>query len=68
MEDIILKELWKAQDEKLEKSLQLIFFLLNSMQKDKAKSKLDKLARFKAFAVVFRGNMVCIFSIADVWQ
>jgi len=60
MEDIILKQLWKAQDEKLEKSLQLNLFLLNSMQKDKAKSKLDKLARFKFFAVVL-GVIWCAF-------
>ncbi|MGC4099898.1 hypothetical protein [Ferruginibacter sp.] len=52
MENISLTELWKAQNAKLERSLQLNLFLLNSLQKDKAKSKLDKLARFKSFAVV----------------
>jgi len=60
MEDNILKELWKAQDEKLERSLQLNLFLLNSLQKDKARSKLDKLARFKTFAVIL-GLVWCAF-------
>jgi hypothetical protein len=60
MEDTILKDLWKAQDEKLERSLKLNLFLLNSMQKDKARSKLDKLARFKIFAVIL-GLVWCAF-------
>ena len=60
MEDTILKDLWKAQDEKLERSLQLNLFLLNSLQKDKARLKLDKLARFKTFAVIL-GLVWCAF-------
>jgi hypothetical protein len=51
MEDISFKELWKAQDEKLEKSMRLNLFLLESMQKQKAESKLSSLARFKGWAV-----------------
>jgi len=60
MEDITLKELWKAQDIKLEKSLQLNLHLLNTLQKDKAKSKLNKLANFKLFAVAL-GIIWCAF-------
>jgi hypothetical protein len=60
MEDAILKDLWKAQDEKLERSLQINLFLLNSLQKDKARSKLDQLARFKTFAVIL-GLVWCAF-------
>ena len=52
MEDITLKNLWKAQDEKLEKTLKLNLYLLESLQKQKAESKLNSLARFKGWAVV----------------
>ena len=58
MEDEILKELWKAQDEKLEHSLKLNLFLIDTLQKDKARSKLDRLARFK-MAAVFLGAVWC---------
>ncbi len=51
MEDITLKNLWKAQDEKLEKTLKLNLYLLESLQKQKAESKLNRLARFKGWAV-----------------
>src|SRR5882757_5918341 len=60
MEDTILKALWKVQDEKLERSLKLNLFLLDSMQKDKAKSKLNKLAAFKTIAVIL-GLVWCAF-------
>lgn len=52
MEDITLLELWKTQDQKLEKSLQLNMYLIGTLQKDRAKNKLDKLARFKQVALV----------------
>ena len=51
MEDITLKQLWKAQDEKLEKTMKLNLYLLESLQKQKAESKLNSLARFKGWAV-----------------
>ena len=60
MEDTLIKELWKAQDEKLEKSLKLNLLLLSTLQKDKARSKLDKLVRFKS-VVVFLGIVWCAF-------
>jgi hypothetical protein len=66
MEDSLLKELWKAQDEKLEKSLQLNVHLLNTLQKDKAKSKLEKLATFKLIAVFF-GIVWCAFLGVLIW-
>jgi len=52
VEDITLKDLWKAQDEKLDRSMKLNLYLLESMQKQKAESKLNSLARFKGWAVV----------------
>jgi hypothetical protein len=52
MEDITLKNLWKAQDEKLDRAMKLNFFILDSMQKQKAASKLNGLARLKLVAVI----------------
>ena len=52
MEDITLKNLWKAQDEKLDKTMRLNLFLLESLQKQKAETKLNSLARFKGWTVV----------------
>ena len=52
MEDITLKNLWKAQDEKLDRTMKLNLFILESMQKQKAASKLNGLARLKLFAVI----------------
>jgi len=52
MEDIELKSLWKAQDEKLNKTLKLNQFLLESLQKQKAESKLNRLARYKTGVTV----------------
>jgi len=52
MEDITLKNLWKAQDEKLDRAMKLNLFMLESMQKQKAQSKLNGLARLKLVAVI----------------
>jgi hypothetical protein len=52
MEDITLKNLWKAQDEKLDRTMKLNLFILESMQKQKAASKLNSLARLKLTAVI----------------
>jgi hypothetical protein len=52
MEDITLKTLWKSQDEKLDRTMKLNLFMLESMQKQKAASKLNGLARLKLFAVI----------------
>jgi len=52
MEDMTLKNLWKAQDEKLDRTMKLNLFMLESMQKQKAASKLNSLARLKLFAVI----------------
>jgi hypothetical protein len=52
MEDITLKTLWKAQDEKLDRTMKLNFFIMESMQKQKAQSKLNGLARLKLVAVI----------------
>lgn len=52
MEDITMKVLWKAQEEKLERSMKLNLFLLESVQKQKAQSKLNGLARLKTAAVI----------------
>jgi hypothetical protein len=60
MEDTTLKDLWKAQDQKLEKTMKLNLYLLESLQKQKAASKLNSLARFKARAV-FLGIVWVLF-------
>jgi hypothetical protein len=52
MEDITLKSLWKAQDEKLDRAMKLNLFILDSMQKQKAASKLNGLAKLKLVAVI----------------
>lgn len=52
MEDITLKDLWKAQDEKLDRTMKINLYLLESLQKHKAQSKLNSLARFKLWAVI----------------
>jgi hypothetical protein len=52
MEDITLKNLWKAQDEKLDRTMKQNLFIIESMQKQKAQSKLNGLARLKLFAVI----------------
>ena len=52
MEDITLMNLWKAQEEKLDRTMRLNLFILESMQKQKAQSKLKGLARIKTGAVI----------------
>jgi hypothetical protein len=52
MEDNTLIHLWKAQDEKLNRTIKLNLYLLESLQKQKAASKLNSLVRFKLRAVV----------------
>lgn len=52
MEDITLKNIWKAQDEKLNGTMKLNLFILESMQKQKAASKLNGLATLKLSAVI----------------
>ena len=52
MDYITLKNLWKAQDEKLDRTMKLNLFILESMQKQKASSKLNGLARLKLVAVI----------------
>jgi uncharacterized membrane protein len=52
MEDVTLKNLWKAQEEKLDRSMKLNLFILESLQKQKVRSKLNSLARLKLVAVI----------------
>jgi hypothetical protein len=52
MDDITLKTLWKAQDEKLDRTMKQNLFIIESMQKQKASSKLNGLARLKLVAVI----------------
>ena len=52
MEDSTLKNIWHAQDEKLDRTLKLNLFILESIQTQKARSKLGVLAVFKIWAVV----------------
>jgi hypothetical protein len=52
MDDNTLINLWKAQDEKLNRTMKLNLYLLESLQKQKAASKLNSLARFKLWAVI----------------
>ena len=51
MEDITLKNIWHAQDDKLNRTLQLNLIILESIQTQKARSKLGALAAFKTWAV-----------------
>ncbi len=66
MEDITLKDIWKAQDEKLEKTMKLNLYLLESLQKQKTESKLNRLARFK-FWVAILGVLFCAFVGILIW-
>ena len=52
MEDCTLKNIWHAQDEKLDRSLKINLLILESIQTQKAKSKLGSLATFKTWAVI----------------
>ena len=60
MEDITLKDLWKAQDEKLEKTIKMNRYLFESLQKQKAESKLNGLARYKLWVAIV-GILFCAF-------
>jgi hypothetical protein len=66
MEDITLKDLWKAQEEKLEKTMKLNLYLLESIQKQKAESKLNSVARFK-FWVAILGIVFSAFIALLIW-
>jgi hypothetical protein len=63
MEDIVLMNIWKAQDEKLDRAMRLNFFLLESMQKQKAQSKLRGLARIKTGAVILGISYVLLLAL-----
>lgn len=52
MDDITLKTLWKTQDKKLDRAMKQNLFIIESMQKQKAQSKLKGLARLKLVAVI----------------
>lgn len=52
MNQLNIAGIWKAQESKLNRSLQLNLFLVKELQQGKAKSKLNRLANFKIFAVV----------------
>ena len=52
MQDINLNEIWKAQDEKLERTLKLNLFIIDSLQKQKVRSKLGALATFKLVTAI----------------
>lgn len=52
MEDIQLKDLWKAQEENLDKTMKLNLYLFESLQKQRAESKLNRLVRLKVLAVL----------------
>jgi len=52
MDDVTLKTLWKAQDEKLDWTMKQNLFIIESIQKQKAASKLNGLARLKLVAVI----------------
>ena len=58
MEDSTLKNIWHAQDEKLDRALKLNLFILESIQTQKAKSKLGALAAFKIWAVILGISLV----------
>jgi hypothetical protein len=52
MEDLTLKDIWRAQDEKLDRTLKLNLFIIDSLQKQKVRSKLGALANFKLIVAV----------------
>ena len=52
MDDLQLQSIWNAYDKKLEKSLQLNIKLFESLQTDKAKSKLNALLSVKIIGIV----------------
>lgn len=66
MEDILIQKLWKAQDEKLDRIMKANLFIIESMQKQKAQSKLKSLARIKITAVVL-GILWSLFLGILIW-
>ena len=52
MQDINLNDIWKAQDEKLERTLKLNLFIIESLQKQKVRSKLGALATYKLVTAI----------------
>ena len=52
MEESTLKNIWHAQDEKLDRTLKLNLVILESIQTQKARSKLGALVSFKTLAVI----------------
>ncbi len=52
MEDSTLKNIWHAEDEKLDRTLKLNLIILESIQTQKARSKLGALASFKTWALI----------------
>lgn len=52
MQDINLSEIWKAQDEKLDRTLKLNLYIIDSLQKQKVRSKLGALATFKLVVAI----------------
>ncbi len=60
MQDINLSEIWKSQDEKLDKTLKLNLYIIDSLQKQKVRSKLGALAIFK-FAIAVLGILFAVF-------
>jgi len=60
MQDINLSEIWKANDEKLDRTLKLNLYIIDSLQKQKVRSKLGPLATFK-FIVAILGIIFAVF-------
>ena len=53
MNETDITAIWKAQEEKLDRSLQLNLFLVEQLQHTKINTKLKRLANFKIAAVIF---------------
>lgn len=52
MNDEVIKTIWKGQEKNLKQSMKLNLFILESLQKQKAQSKLNGLVKLKLVAVV----------------
>jgi hypothetical protein len=66
MEDLTLKDLWHAQDEKLDRAIKLNLYIIDNMQKQKISSKLGILARFKLWVAIL-GILFCAFLGLLIW-
>ncbi|HEY8919541.1 MAG TPA: hypothetical protein VIM87_24030, partial [Chitinophaga sp.] len=53
MDEMELKNLWQAYDQKLERSLSLNLHIVQELQKQKARSALRPLRAFKSLMIVF---------------